>query len=73
MEKDIFQILMHDPIKWANLLKKDKTLFKYHKKFMHNQWKKMQKKNEYFQKRFGTGETFKQNARKYLKNIGVIK
>ena len=66
------RILM-DNIDYARLyvqkLKVDNRLFKQQKMLIESQLKSSR---ELFRKRFGTGETFKVNARKYLKNMGMI-
>lgn len=54
---------------FAKKLKIDKSLFAQQKILIESQLKASR---ELSRKRFGTGETFKINARKYLKNIGLI-
>ena len=54
---------------FANKLKKDNSLFKQQKMLIESQ---LHSSAELFRKRFGTGKIFKINARKYLKEIGLI-
>lgn len=51
---------------------KVKIDWKAYHKFIDNHMRYLKQKNNYFRKRFGIGEIFKINARKYLKNIGLI-
>jgi len=53
---------------FANNLKKNKSLFEQQKKLIESQF---QSSRLLFRKRFG--DNFKINARKYLKEIGLIK
>ena len=57
--ESIVSALKHDP----------QLFFRYHKIFIDNYYKPA---NEYFRKKFGTGEEFKENAKKYLKERGLI-
>ena len=54
---------------YANKLKKDNSIFKQQKKLIESQLKSS---SSLFRKRFGIGDKFKINARKYLRDKGVI-
>ena len=54
---------------YADKLKSDNRYFKEHKMLIDSQIKSSR---ELFRKRFGIGETFKKNARAYLKEIGIL-
>ncbi len=54
---------------YATRLKEDNSFFKQHKMIIESQ---MHSSSALFKKMFGTGETFKTNARKYLKSVGLI-
>lgn len=53
---------------YANKLKKDNSLFKQQKMIIENQ---LHISSALFKKMLGSGKTFKDNARKYLKNVGL--
>jgi len=53
---------------YANKLKKDNSIFKQQKKIIESQ---LHSSSALFKKMFGSGKTFKINARKYLKDIGL--
>ncbi len=54
---------------YAKALKNNSKYFKQQKMLIESQLKSSK---EIFKKRFGTGETFKLNAREYLKNTGRL-
>jgi hypothetical protein len=54
---------------YAERLKNDNSLFKQQKMLIESQLKSS---SAIFGKMFGKGDSFKINARKYLKNIGLI-
>lgn len=54
---------------YANKLKKDNSLFKQHKMIIESQ---IHSSSMLFRRRFGTGKSFKINARNYLKQIHLI-
>ena len=54
---------------YAKNLKKNKKFFLQQKKLINSQFRGSK---ILFKKRFGTGEEFKINARKYLRDIGLI-
>ena len=55
---------------YADKMKEDKKFFKQQKMMIDSQIKASQM---IFRKRFGSGEEFKENARNYLKELGIIK
>lgn len=54
---------------YANKLKKDNSFFKQQKMLIESQ---MHSSSLLFEKMFGTEKSFKINARKHLKSIGLI-
>ena len=54
---------------YAKALKKNPENFKQQKMLIESQ---LNTSRQIFRKRFGTGETFRMNARKYLKNVGRL-
>lgn len=54
---------------YAKALKKDNSLFNQQKKLIYSQ---MKISREIFAKRFGK-KNFKENARKYLRGVGILK
>lgn len=55
---------------YAERLREDNSIFKQQKMLIESQMKASQ---ELFRKMFGTGEEFKRNARKYLRERGLIR
>lgn len=53
---------------YAKKAREDNSVFEQHRKFINSQ---LQASREIFRKRFGT-ENFEENARKYLKERGLI-
>jgi len=53
---------------YANRLKKNNSLFKQQKELIESQ---LQGSSALFKKMFGTGKSFKINARRFLKTIGL--
>ncbi|MBS3158833.1 hypothetical protein J4206_06110 [Candidatus Woesearchaeota archaeon] len=54
---------------YANKLKEDNSLFKQQKMLIESQ---LHASSSLFSKMFGRGKKFKVNARKYLKEVGII-
>ncbi|MBD3203256.1 hypothetical protein GF327_03110 [Candidatus Woesearchaeota archaeon] len=54
---------------YAEKIKNNNSNFKQYKELIDSQ---IQSSKEIFSKRFGKGKTFKKNARKYLKEIGLL-
>ncbi len=54
---------------YAEKLKNDNSLFKQQKMLIESQ---LHSSSSIFRKMFGKGDSFKINARKYLKSIGLI-
>ncbi|MBW2984261.1 hypothetical protein KY361_04050 [Candidatus Woesearchaeota archaeon] len=54
---------------YAANLRKDNSFFKQQKKLIESQ---MHSSSDLFRRKFGTGKKFKENARKYLRRIGLI-
>ncbi len=54
---------------YANKLKKSNFIFKQQRMLIESQ---LQSSSSIFKKMFGTQKNFKNNARKYLKGIGLI-
>ena len=54
---------------YANELKRDNSIFKQQKMLIESQ---LHGSSELFRKMFGTQNSFKTNARKHLKRIGLI-
>ena len=50
-------------------LRENNSFFKSQKRFIESQ---LRASSSLFRKRFGSGDDFKANARKYLKGIGLI-
>ena len=55
---------------YAKRLRDDGSLFEQHKRSIESQ---MLSSSSLFRNHFGTGEEFKANARKYLRDVGLIK
>jgi len=54
---------------YAELLRTDNSIFEQHKKFIESQY---DASKSLFQNMFGKGKEFKINARKYLRQRGLI-
>lgn len=55
---------------YAKSLREDNSLFRQHKKLIDSQ---IHGSVILFRRKFGVGESFKENARNYLRELGILK